>query len=476
MTKPVNSPTTRQPKAAAKSAPQQVEQPSIKTAKSAPKAAPAKTPRANVAKAVAEAPVAKAKPASKRKTAAPVPEALIAPADGAEIEITIDRLAAGGDGVGRDVAGRVTFVADTAPGDRVRVRLPIAKAKATFVHAELLDVLKPGPSRVEAPCEYFVSRTCGGCQWQHVALEAQQAAKHAIVAFALRRHVTAGMQMKGLIAGSAAFGWRRRARLHADGVGLGFFAPRTHDVVDIAHCAQLEPALSSALSVLRGARPPSGEVSMVVNERGHVAIAVARPWAAGAALIGQGGITQVRTADATYGDAEFAIEDGLSADATQFAQASGAGNLALRDSVAAALGQATDKTKRLVELFAGDGNLSRVALRLGYTVVATDVVDPKKLLPGLKFHAGPIDNVAPSILARPVDVVLLDPPRSGAASSMPHLIASSAKRVVYVSCDPSTLARDIDTLVAGGFRAISATPLDLMPQTAHIEVVAVLER
>src|SRR5688572_18157841 len=103
---------------------------------------------------------------------------------GKTIDVDVTALAAGGDGVARDEAGRVTFVPRTAVGDRVRVSL--AKETKSFARGELVEILKPSTDRVAPPCEYFVAG-CGGCAWQHVARPAQLAAKQAIVEGALRK-------------------------------------------------------------------------------------------------------------------------------------------------------------------------------------------------------------------------------------------------------------------------------------------------
>ena len=171
-------------------------------------------------------------------------------------ELDITALAAGGDGLGRDTGGRVTFVPRTAPGDRVRVRL--VKQTASFARAELTDVLAPSPVRVEPPCEYFRAG-CGGCQWQHVARAAQLDAKQAIVTNALRN--LAGLVVETIADPASALGWRRRARFHVAGGKLGLYAASSRDVIPLAHCPQLEPALDAALRAIAPLTPPDAASS-----------------------------------------------------------------------------------------------------------------------------------------------------------------------------------------------------------------------
>ena len=125
--------------------------------------------------------------------------------------LDITALAAGGDGVGRDAEGRVTFVPRVAPGDRVQVR--VVHATASFARAELVEIVAPGAARVTPACPR-VADGCGGCQWQHVARAAQLAAKQAIVAGALRK--LAGLRIHPIADPAPALGWRRRARFHVE--------------------------------------------------------------------------------------------------------------------------------------------------------------------------------------------------------------------------------------------------------------------
>jgi len=117
--------------------------------------------------------------------------------------VDITALAAGGDGIGRDDTGRVTFVPQTAPGDRVQIR--IVKQTKSFARGEVEAIVTPSPERVVPPCPAFIAG-CGGCQWQHVALPAQQSAKHAIVVNALRKVIA---NVDPIVAPAPAYGWRR---------------------------------------------------------------------------------------------------------------------------------------------------------------------------------------------------------------------------------------------------------------------------
>lgn len=355
------------------------------------------------------------------------------------VELELTALAAGGDAIGRDRDGRATFVPFGAPGDRVRAR--IVEEHARWARAELVEVLAPGPDRVTPPCPYQAARTCGGCPWMHVARPAQLAAKRAIAASALRKLIPVGE----VAAPVPDLRWRRRVRMHVAGGKRGFHAPRSRAITHIETCLQLDERLDRAVAEV----PPEGEGEL------H-------------GIVGHDGAVQVVLGAAPAGAIE--LEPGLPARADDFAQASHAGNAALVGEVLRAV--APRQGLKVLELFAGAGNFTRHLLAAGAEVVANDVVAPAR--PLTTFVAGPAAQAVRG--RRGFDVLLLDPPRAGALDVVRALTPAVAPRIVYVSCDVATLARDLAELAQRGWAPKSAQVLDLMPQTAHLEVVAVLER
>lgn len=348
------------------------------------------------------------------------------------MKLAITALAAGGDGVGRDDAGRVTFVPRTAPGDVVEVRL--GKQTRSYARGALVRIVEASPDRVAPPCPHFLAG-CGGCAWQHVASPAQLAAKQAIVAGALRRLAVA---IHPIAAPAPPLGWRRRARFHVERGRVGLYAEGTHTLVPIDHCPQLAPALDAALA----GPHPDGELAIALGYRGEVAV----------------------------GDALVELEPDLWGRASDFAQASADANAALIALVRAAVGPGPGA---LLELYAGAGNFTRGLAADGWTVTPTDVVAPAR--PPAGFIAGAAEAVI-SARRAPVDAVVLDPPRAGAFAILPDIARLAPRTIAYVSCDPATLARDLEWLVAAGYRATDAWPVDAMPQTAHVEVVVRLRR
>lgn len=380
-----------------------------------------------------------------------------------DVELEITALAAGGDGVARDATGRVTFVPRSAPGDRLRAR--IVHATSSFARGELVELLAPGPARVEPACPAFVAG-CGGCQWQHVDRAAQLAAKHALVAGALRK--LTGVTLHPIADPGPALGWRRRARFHVVRGRAGLYALGTTQGLPLAHCPQLEPALDAAYAAVAAATPPDGELAFAIAHDGRVAVATERAWRGAPRLIGRAGIVGVLAGDVPHGEVVLELEPGLWGGPRDFAQASRAGNAALIAQARAALGRGPG---RLLELHAGAGNFTRGFAADGWDVVPTDVVAPPR--PPAGFQRGAVQHVL-GRLPGPWDAIALDPPRTGAAEAIEGILHARPRIIVYVSCDAATLARDAARLT--GYRATDAWPLDVMPHTAHVEVVLRLAR
>jgi 23S rRNA (uracil1939-C5)-methyltransferase len=403
---------------------------------------------------------------------------------GPEIVVEIDALAPGGDAVGRqrvDAAaptaadGRATFVALAAPGERVRAR--VVRAKERVAWAELVAIERPGPDRVAAACPLYGA--CGGCQWQHVSLDAQRAAKKAIVERAL------GTTDVAVVAASAPLGYRDRAKLAVGrGGALGFRGRRSHDVVDVPACPLLGPELARVLPALRAlARglPPDTEIEAQAGAEG-VHVNVSRTDATGAGhakreidrLRAAGVVGLSLAGKPTLGAAAVDVSEAggppLPIPAGGFAQVGRAANAALVSAVLTAVG---DDPGTVLELYAGSGNFTRHLVARARAVHASDA-DPGAVERGKRAVPRASWALRPQAVA--ADTVVLDPPREGADRATLDVAARARRRVVYVSCDPQTLARDARHLRDAGFRLTSALALDLMPQTFHVEVVATFDR
>ena len=355
-----------------------------------------------------------------------------------EVSLRIDRLAAGGAGVGRleegPAAGLVVFVPLSAPGDRVRAR--VIEQSRSFARAELVEVLQSGPERAEPACSYY--GRCGGCDWMHLSERCQSDARIGILRDALTR--VGGFEALPEVArlpSPAPLAYRARARVAVDGDRVGFRARGSREVVDVAHCAVLESETARAFASLRAEPGPSRECEV----RGF----------------------DDRVAGLSVGGGSFFQANASLWEAwpRRVAELCGAGELA-------------------VELYAGVGFLTRAIEKRFERVIAVEgarsVEDLRKNTRAQVF-ATSVESFVQTDLARfAPDVVLLNPPRTGCAPVvMEEVERAYASRVVYVSCDPVTLARDVARL-RDRYRLTSLLSIDALPQTHHVEAVVVLER
>ena len=411
--------------------------------------------------------------------------------DRREVTVEIDGLAMGGDAIGRqrDPAGaesasdgRATFVPLAAPGERVRVRIEREKGRVAW--GELTAIERPSPDRVAPPCPLFGS--CGGCQWQHVSIDVQRAAKKAIVERAL------GIAIPLVRVVGPELGYRDRAKLTVGKAGtLGFHARRSHDIVDVGEpprCPLFGPELARALPALRAlahGMAPGIELEVQAGAEG-VHLNVVRADAVSTAharreidRLNEAGIVGLSFAGKpALGRAEVDVAEpgspALAIPGGGFAQVGRAANAAL---VAAVLEAVGPEPGIVLEMYAGSGTFTRHLVAVTDTggrgrVFACDG-DPAAVERGRRNVPAAVWSAR--LPADSPDTVVLDPPREGADRF--HLTAAirARRRIVYASCDPQTLGRDARHLKADGFRLVQAVALDLMPQTFHVEVVATFE-
>jgi len=385
------------------------------------------------------------------------------PAKEHELELTIASLAGGGDGVGRAAGGRVCFVPFSAPGDRVRVR--VVKEHARFARGEIVELLAAGPSRTTPECPVF--GVCGGCAWQHVRYDAQLEAKREILRSALER--VGRLRLPGpieLMPCPAPYRYRTRTRVLVEGGRVGYRRRRSHALCATSHCPVLVPELDAVLAQLGDGEPDPGEWEMASGEGGVVRIERLSP-------------TGPRSATG-----ELAIQvgdDSLVFSPGVFVQS----NRWLRDALAAAVLEAAGQGRLAIELFAGAGFLTLGLARRFRRVVAVeaDAASCADLLRNarraglhnIELCCEAAEHAAAKGFGTIPDAVVLDPPRSGLVrDGAAAVCALAAPRVVYLSCDPATLSRDLAVLCAGGYEIQQVRGFDLFPQTAHVEALATL--
>jgi len=382
-----------------------------------------------------------------------------------ELELRIDSLAAGGDGVARGPDGRVVFVPATVPGDRVRVR--IEKQLPRFARGRVERLLEPGDARVEPRCPVY--GRCGGCTWQHVDYAAQLEAKQRILSDALAR--IGGISLAELPAvhpSPRAYAYRSRARVHVERGRVGYRERGSHQLCAVTSCPVLVPELDRKLGELASAPPADDGEWELACASGEVR---ASPLPADAEAHGPSHL-ELRVAG-----------ERLRFSAGVFSQA----NAMLLETMLGRVGECVGSGEQLVELFAGSGLFTLSLARRFGGVVAVEsnpaaAADLKSNLAraGLsnaRVLCGRVEEAREALAGLHPQAVLLDPPRVGLTAGGMELVTElAAERVAYLSCDPATLARDLRALCARGYRLESVEGFDLFPQTHHLEALAVLEK
>ena len=405
----------------------------------------------------------------------------------ASVELRIEKLVAGGDGLAR-LDGLVVLVSGTAPGDRVEAE--IVERRKGFGRARVLRVVEPGPDRREPPCPH--AATCGGCSLQHLE---DAAGRRARVAATLETLTRVGrldaLPPPRVIAGDA-WGFRLRTRLHleaeASGVRLGFVGRDGRSLVEIERCPVMLPALDAALPTLRarlgaltGLAWGRHEVDACVGDDGTLAALLdGRPIEG----VSEGPVEATVAGEAyrfdpgSFFQAHRGLLDALVAEVT------GPGGFVPGQPGAGAPGAEPDATPA-VELYAGAGLFTVPLARQRAQLVAVES-DPRAArrlrenlarrgLAHVKVVEKPVEKWIDRLAAAPGDV-WVDPPRTGLPSLVRRvLVERPPRRLTYVSCDPATLARDLAAL-SPVLAVRSLAFLDLFPQTGHIEVVAHLAR
>lgn len=426
------------------------------------------------------------------------------------VELRIDSLAFGGNGIGR-LDGKAIFVPLTAPGDQVRCR--IVRDKGRWAEAELVEILAPAPERIIPPCPVF--GLCGGCQWQFLPYDEQTQWKERIYRDLLQRQGgVAPDNILPVVAAPAPYAYRSRAQFKCtdtpQGFTLGYFRRGSHVVVGINVCPLLPKGLNDLIPMLKSsidgtvvaAHIPQidvgiddrGKVRLVVHALGNTAtevakllqpIAISEDFALFVQSRGREGRMQH-----IYGEEDLVINCdtpplALAYKAGGFSQINLEQNRTLVNAVLGAAG--LQGTERVLDLYCGMGNFSlplarRCAEVVGVEDYAPSITQAKSNarqngLSNIRFHARPAAGALRAFgQDAPFDLVVLDPPREGASDVCRELIDLCPPRVIYISCDPATQARDLKTLLNHGYRCLSAQPFDFFPQTHHIESLAILAR
>lgn len=406
--------------------------------------------------------------------------------------VRIERIAAGGDGVGRLADGRVVFVPRTAPGDLVQ--LTAVDLRARFARARVNRVLEPGPDRVEALCTHYSADHCGGCQLQHLSSAAQLAARRRIVGDALRRIARLPLEDPELEPAPRQWNYRNRITLTWSGVGnrLGFHPyGRAGDVFELRRCEIAAAPLNEALPGLRRTRagfPPDLERVTLRTESpaGRTArldVVLHGPTAPPgdplhSLLVAQGGDRPVGVWwRPRPGDTRLLQGDAGGGPAASFSQVDLERGDRIRRFALELVGGLDGR--HAWDLYAGRGEASTLLADAGATVesveldrVAVDAARASDARAAIIRHQGRVETVAGRLA--PPWAVYANPPREGLGPAVVAALRRAApRRIAYVSCDPATFARDLRAL-GPQYDIESLRAFDLFPQTAHVETVVLL--
>jgi 23S rRNA (uracil1939-C5)-methyltransferase len=418
------------------------------------------------------------------------------------INLKLNVMTQGGEALGRDANGRVVFVPYAIAGEEVVVE--IVEAKKDFARARLVEIITPSPARVTPRCPHFSpspsqgegggeGRGCGGCQWQHIAYDAQLKFKTEIVREQFARIAKLpDAPVRDAMGMTEPWHYRNHVQFELDDAGrLCFRAMESHDLVPIHECHIMHPLLDEMfralafegkdfagvalragintgqkMLILEGQTDEPPEIS--VDE--PVSIVYQTPRGEIIPLVGK---------DALHEELRGRL---FRVSPQSFFQVNTTMAEILLDLVERYLAPRASDT--LLDAFGGVGTFglsfaSRVARVIEIEEAKAAVNDAQANaveLSNVEFHRGKVEEVLPKLKTK-IDLVVADPPRAGIASiALDAIIAQAPRTIAYVSCDPATLARDARRLVDGGYRLHEVQPIDLFPQTYHIESVSWFEK
>jgi 23S rRNA (uracil1939-C5)-methyltransferase len=416
------------------------------------------------------------------------------------VRLKIDALAYGPYGVARH-EGLVIMTPMTVPGDEAEIR--IVEEKKNYAVGELVRIIQPSPDRQAPPCPYVGA--CGGCPWQMIRYEAQLAAKTKSVEDALRRiGKIEGFELLPILPSPQEYRYRRRIRLHRDKEGrLGFHRAFSHELIEVSSCmiatTNADLRLQDAREWAVGLRSRIVEVEIVESDRREQVVLVGKidgdiashDDAQNARFLDshkevQGVVLFGRGWRRAWGEGKITVDCGagmtMNVDAEVFIQVNRAGNRRLVSELLA-WGE-FDERDRVLELYSGAGNFTLPIARRAAEIIAIEG-DPRAIDNGrINSQANGLENIrwvrshVPQAARRLAEKgerfskIVLNPPRSGAKGLEDDVASLGADKILYVSCNPATLARDLAALSNKGYRATRIRPVDLFPHTFHVETLA----
>jgi 23S rRNA (uracil1939-C5)-methyltransferase len=428
-----------------------------------------------------------------------------------ELVVEVETLGPRGDGIAKNPGGREQgrlYIAGALPGEQVRVRP--GNKRGDGLEAKLLEIVTPSNDRAEPPCRHFT--TCGGCSVQHMSLDAYHAWKRELVTTAIQRVGFDPDIVEPLVATAA--GGRRRATFAAfrprakdSKTFFGFHTRASRHVVELEECLILHPELMALVPKLRKVLadivPPGARwdvsVTRVDNGFDVLIVAVHEPGPDASMALARFADEQeiARVAWQLEGSSQDEIEpvalhrmpvlelSGIPVEVPPgvFLQASAEAERVLADLVVAA-----SEGSRVADLYCGLGTFALPMAAAGAKVMAVDgdglAIGALARAAGIAGFGGQVTAVERDLVRRPmaaadfkrIETIVFDPPRAGASAQAEEIVQTRASRVVAVSCNPTTFARDAHILTEGGYTLERITPVDQFVWSGHVELVAVFSR
>ena len=423
-----------------------------------------------------------------------------------KVYVPIESVAFKGYGVAR-INGKVVFIPYTVTGDEAWIE--ITEERKKYSMGRLIQIVEPSPWRVNPSCPYFGS--CGGCQWQHIDYSAQGDLKREILKDALKR--LGGLREDPpimVIPSPQSYGYRARIQLKAKGKVLGYCQEKSHRIVDIQECLIAHPLINQMLLLLRKTFPSFSqmeeiEINVSPDESKGILILhflslnrktenFLKEFFQKQAIF-KGTVTAKKNGLTLLGDPHLNFTIPLSQERQKrnlefrispgsFSQVNLEQNQALIQTVLQF--SEVNQEDRVLDLYAGVGNLT-LPLAMGAKEIL-GIEENRMAIEDARFNAeingikncdfiyGRVEDVCMSWERKTSDLVVLDPPRTGCKTILDQVVRLKPKKIIYVSCEPTTFSRDIHLFSERGYSLHRLSLIDMFPQTFHIEVVSLLQK
>jgi 23S rRNA (uracil1939-C5)-methyltransferase len=423
-----------------------------------------------------------------------------------KVRVSVEAVAFKGYGVAR-IDGKVAFVPYTMTGDEAWIE--VTEEKKTYSAGRLIQLLKPSPGRVNPPCAYF--GTCGGCQWQHIDYSIQVEQKKGILEETLKR--LGGLNEippATVVPSPRPYDYRIRVQLKVKGKAMGYYREKTHRIVDVEQCPISHPLVNQIIQILRPrleVLSPIEEVEINVSPEEAKGVLLFRsdprgprteqvikdlldrqPTLKGVAVTRKDGLRLM--GDPTLNFTLPLSREGeerelkLRISAGSFSQVNPEQNQRLVQTVLQFSG--ANQKDKVFDLYAGGGNLTLALATEAGEVLGIEenrvafqdgqFSAERNRIKNCHFIRGRIEDILLEQKTESPDLIVLDPPRTGCKTILDLVVRLKPKKIVYVSCEPTTFARDLRRFAEKGYSLQKLSLIDMFPQTYHMETVGLLQQ